>query len=113
MDTIEARRAVAALARRSLELLSTWKSEDVGSVLVPEQLHAVIGQARSLLADAGYPAETVWQALRAIQLGLDAYDEPPQSEYWTDVEADLRSALDSLEALVSPGARDADFHFIG
>jgi hypothetical protein len=71
-------------------------------------------EARRILPDAGYPAETAWRALQRAQVGFAAYLEPPDAAYWQDVESELRTGRDALELLVSaPRERDIDFRLIG
>lgn len=114
MDTTEARTLMLDLAERGLQILRDYSS---GRITVREAnapYREIIDEARRLLSDAGYPAETAWRALQRAHVGFGAFLEPPDAAYWQDVEAELETGRDALAALVlAPERRDVDFRLIG
>lgn len=102
------------LAERGLRLLEEFAAGTLPVREANARYREIMEKARRTLPDAGYPAETAWRALQRAQVGFAAYLEPPDAAYWQDVEAELRTGVDALEALVSrPQRRDADFRLIG
>lgn len=114
MNTQEARarmREIGMDALRSVELCAQ------GTVLRVEerqQLRQMGVEARSLLADAGYPGEAVWRGIQQASMGMDTLYGEFDRFYWDYIVEDLKAGLQVLDSLLSPGiARDIDFHIIG
>jgi hypothetical protein len=77
------------------------------------QMREMASEARSVLADAGYPGEASWRAIQRASIGLDtAFDEPDRS-YWQDLGEELRSAISALDNLVGVSKREADVRIVG
>lgn len=101
-----------ALAARTI--VETWTSRSRLTGDEKLRLREIVAEARSVLADAGYPAEGVWRAVQRASLGLDTSLQQSDPLYWEDVSRDLQAGIETLESLVSPHAgREADFRIVG
>jgi hypothetical protein len=70
-------------------------------------------EARTLLGDAGYPAEAAWRAIQRASIGVETAFEEPDRSYWEDLTDELRGAIETLDNLIGVGRRDADVHIVG
>ena len=114
MDTQEARSRMLDLAHEARTIVDAWKSKTGLTGDEKQRLREIVAEARSVLADAGYPAEGVWRAVQRASLGLDTSLQQSDPLYWDDVSRDLQSGIDTLESLVSRYAgREADFRIVG
>ncbi len=78
-----------------------------------DQLRTMAVEARSLLAEAGYPAEAVWRGLQRADIGIQTSLDGADTGYWLDVSDDLTAGMQLLENLVgSHATRDADFRIV-
>ena len=113
MDTYEARLTMRDLAHDALDIVERREAGTAASRDERASMRGMAVEARSLLSDAGYPAEASWRAIQRASIGLEtAFDEPDRS-YWTDLAGDLRMAIETLDNLVSVSKRDADIHIVG
>ncbi len=114
MDTHEARTQMLELAGEALEIVAGLEAGGVPTGEDKRQLRDLLTDARSTLADAGYPAEAVWRALQRASLGTDTSFDQSDPLYWQDVAQELRTAMETLESLVSPQfRRESDFYIVG
>jgi hypothetical protein len=112
MDTYEARRRMRDLAQESLDLLREIEQGDSTRSDALTELRKMELEARSLLADAGYPGESAWRALQRVGPALRTDDEDPSLV--AEVVAELGEAIDTLDSLTAtPSERDSDFRIIG
>lgn len=114
MDTFEARTRMRDLA---LEALAVVERRERGGN--PEsgdsaKLRQLVGEARGVLTDAGYPGEAVWRGLHRASIGYETQLDGSVRGYWEDVRRDLEAGIETLDLLLGPGVgRDADFPLIG
>lgn len=114
MDTFEARQRMRELAAAGLELVNRFGCGETSMRTAAEQARALSTEARTVLADAGYPGESTWRALQRTESGLSSLVEPPLPEYWDDITIELSDAGEALDRLLTiPVARDADFRIVG
>jgi len=112
MDTYEARRRMYDLARQALELLDECLRDERNLSKTATDLRNMELEARALLADAGYPAESAWRSMQRVLLALQA----PQldSHLVHEARSELRDAVETLASLTSATSeRDSDFRIIG
>jgi hypothetical protein len=75
-------------------------------------MRTLAAEVRSLLVDAGYPAERSWRALEAAFRTLD--QESDDAETRVDALDELQEAVSGLEAMLQlPSQRDVDLHIVG
>lgn len=114
MDTTEARMRMLDLANRGLGLLEEFRSGDEASRSTIEQFRRIVDEARSLLSDAGYPAEGVWRGMQRVLSAMLSGVGRDDAEYWQDLANDFADARDSLDRLLStPVGRETDFRIVG
>ena len=116
MDTQEARMRMLDLATEALQIVEGVVSSAGKSPGAPQKLRLreLVAEARTALPDAGFPAEAAWRGVQRASIGTDTFLDQSDPVYWQDVAMDLRSAVATLQALISPGfRRDADVHIIG
>ncbi|MGH2442423.1 MAG: hypothetical protein ACRDFX_04600 [Chloroflexota bacterium] len=114
MDTLEARVQMYALTLRGREVLEGFLAGSLTSREAADQFRRIVGEARPVLTDAGYPAEAAWRALQSASAGFDAYIDPFDASFWSDTQRELQEAEENLERLVSARAGEqADFRIIG
>jgi hypothetical protein len=114
MDTYEARSRVLDLAQEVRSMVERLVSGVRLSSDERQRLREIVGEARAVLSDAGYPAEGVWRALQRVSLGVDTLLDQSDPFYWQDVSSDLQAGIETLESLLSPHLRrDADFRIVG
>jgi hypothetical protein len=77
------------------------------------RLRAMVGEARTLLSDAGFPGEAAWRGLQRASIGLETAFEEPDESYWADVHQELQGAIDTLNSLVTVVRRDTDLRIVG
>jgi hypothetical protein len=77
------------------------------------RVREMVTEARSLLGDAGYPAEGTWRGLQRTSMGVETLFDRPDRTYWEDVRDELRRSVETLDNLVSPIRKDADLHIVG
>jgi hypothetical protein len=113
MDTQEARMTMRDLAGRGLAAVDRYRAHDETGLNPMVDIRGLQLQARTVLADAGYPGEAVWQALNHAYFGFEAYGEPPDSAFWGDIVAELQAGMATLDGLLMPPGLGADFPIIG
>lgn len=102
------------LGQRGLEVVTGFVNGECTVADGRRRLKESIDEARSVLADAGYPAESVWRGLQRAYAEFSASSNPHDHETWGELGDDLRQAIESLDALLArPAARDADFRVVG
>jgi len=114
MDTYEARTQMLELARDALGIVAALEASNVPTGEDRRRLRSMLTEARSALADAGYPAEAVWRAVQRASMGTDTSLDQADPMFWHDVADELRAAMETLESLVSPHfRRESDFYIVG
>lgn len=101
------------MARAALDVVERIVRGQMPSRGDRSELRHFVSDARSVLPDAGYPGEAAWRALQRASIGVETLGETPDRAYWSDVEGDLRGAVDTLSSLVGVAGRDADIHIVG
>ncbi|HEX6506702.1 MAG TPA: hypothetical protein VF221_03630 [Chloroflexota bacterium] len=113
MDTREARTRMYEIAGEGLAIVRRFVSGSRPTSSDRDDLRRLVLEARALLAEAGYPGETVWRGLQRANIGADTDFDSYDASYWQDVESDLEQGIETLSALVSTAApRDTDFHIV-
>jgi hypothetical protein len=113
MDTIQARARMHELARETLGVLQGMRSGDCSAPEVRARTRTIAQEARTLLADAGYPGESTWRAVQRASDTLESL-QPADSAFWDDLMLELHTAIETLDSLISlPAAREVDVHIIG
>lgn len=112
MDTYEARRQMRDLARDALDLLDEVADGDTSLSDALIELRKMELEARTLLADAGYPGEAAWRSLqRGVQaLAADERDAGLIEEVRSSLQETI-ATLDSLTGATT--GRDSDFRIVG
>jgi hypothetical protein len=114
MDTYEARTRMCDIGRGALTIALELSSGAAPTTADKANLRRMLLEARSLLADAGYPGEAVWRALHRSSIGADTTLDQPDASYWQDVAGSLEAGIATLESLISSHpARETDFRVIG
>lgn len=113
MDTQEARIQMRDLADEALEIVESLEAGTAAGRQQRSRLREMVGEARGLLTDAGYPAEAAWRGLQRASLGVDTSFDAPDQSYWADVHLDLQGAIDTLNSLVMVKGRDSDLRIVG
>lgn len=113
MDTNEARMQMRDLAHDALAIVDRLAAGSEPAQGDRGSLREMALESRALLGDAGYPAEAAWRGIQRASIGADTQFEAPDPTYWDDVARDLRTAVETLENLVSGPRRDSDVHIIG
>jgi hypothetical protein len=102
------------LAHETQTIVANWRARTRLTGDEKQRLRDIVAEARSVLADAGYPAEGVWRAVQRASLGVDTSFQQVDPLYWEDVIRDLQSGIETLESLVSrQTGREADFRIVG
>ncbi|HLJ67965.1 MAG TPA: hypothetical protein VKX16_11455 [Chloroflexota bacterium] len=114
MDTREARTQMRDMAREGLAIVEGLVDREGRSYESVARLRQLAADARSVLPDAGFPAEGAWRALQqavaALTMGPEEFDQP----YWVALAEDLRAAIATLDGLLThPSASGTDFHIVG
>lgn len=112
MDTLEARIRMRDMARETLEIVDRLAAGTSPSRETRARLREMVSEARSLLGDAGYPAEGAWRGMQRASMGLDTLFDEPDPTYWEDVMSELSRSIETLDNLVSPIRREADLHIV-
>jgi hypothetical protein len=113
MDTQEARMRMRDLAREAEDIVGRRARGEAAMPRDQAALRQLVGEARTLLADAGYPGEAVWRGLQRATIGYDTAFDREDPGYWRELAADLHEAVETLDSLVSPRGREADVHIVG
>jgi hypothetical protein len=114
MDTTEARIQMRDLAHEGLAIIDRLAQGQTISGSDRERLRGLLVDARALLADAGYPGESVWRGLQRAALGVETHFDRSVPAYWADVAGELRAGMATLDSLVAPAWRsEPDLHIIG
>jgi hypothetical protein len=112
MDTNEARRRMRDLARETLEILDSAVAEDGPRGKAISRVAEMEQESRALLADAGYPGESVWRGLQRARLALEAGGEDQALEL--EASAEMRESLERLDSLIAAASeRESDFRIVG
>ncbi|MDQ2742719.1 MAG: hypothetical protein M3Z66_10570 [Chloroflexota bacterium] len=114
MNTYEARTYMRDIAREGLEIVDRLAAGTPPAFDERRRLHQLASEARGALSDAGYPGEGVWRAIQRASIAIDTGGDQSDGAYWRDLADDLRSAVETLDSLVSPGlGREIDFPVVG
>ncbi len=114
MNTQDARRDMRSLATEGLAIVNRIRETRASSSDDRNQLRRMAGEARGLLAEAGYPGEAVWRGLQRSSIGAETHFDSFDAAYWQDVTDELErgaATLASLDSLTT--TRDADIHIVG
>lgn len=102
------------LAQETLGIVERWERGEVTRYEDSVRLRRLVSEARELLPDAGFPAESAWRGMQRASIGYETQLGRAEPGYWEDVRHDLEGALETLRMLVAPPAwSDSDFHLIG
>ena len=113
MDTREARLRMLELGTEALETVQRLRDGARVNFDDRARMRAMLLTARSVLADAGYPAESVWRGLQRASMAVDTSSDHTDAVYWQDVTDEIQQGLDVLASLVLPGfGRDVDLQVI-
>jgi hypothetical protein len=113
MDTNEARTRMRDIALDALRIVDAQTRGDAVSTRDRAAMRELVSEARSLLADAGYPGEGVWRGVQRASIGMETGFDREDPGYWRELASDLRSAAETLDSLVAPRGREADVHIVG
>lgn len=114
MNTQDARRDMGVLATDGMAIVNRLREGRVASSEDRNQLRRMASEARALLAEAGYPGESVWRGLQRASIGAETHFDSFDAAYWQDVTDELErgaATLASLDAVSN--AKDADVHIVG
>src|SRR4051812_8028860 len=114
MNTFEARQQMFELGLEAREMLRTLIAGGTIDSVQRRRAGAMAVESRTLLGEAGYPAESVWRAVQRTSLGLQTQLDSFDRGFWQDVLEELERGMSALEALGSGHTgRDADLHIVG
>jgi hypothetical protein len=114
MDTYEARTRMLEMAEPALEIVERLERGESPSPDDRRTLRQLLLEARSTLADAGYPGEAVWRALQRASMAMETSFDQSDPLVWQDTAGQLRAAMETLQSLVSPQfRRESDFYIVG
>ena len=114
MDTNEARTQMREMANEALGIVAQLRRGERLDIESAQRLRRMAVDARSCLADAGYPGEAVWQGLQRASIGLDTQLGSGDASFWEDVTDVLQAGSATLESLISTRARrEGDFRIVG
>lgn len=114
MDTFEAREVMRNLGRRGFEVVRGFINGESSALDSAGRMRESIDEARSVLADAGYPAEAVWRSLQEAQAMFVSPAGSYEPAAWTDLADDIARAVETLDGLLSqPTGHNSDFRIIG
>lgn len=113
MDTYEARTRMRDVALEALQIVDVLAGGECVQARQRGILRELMGVARGLVADAGYPGEGVWRGLQRATIGLETGFDCGDTGFWRELSIDLREAMETLNSLVAPRGREADIHIIG
>jgi hypothetical protein len=114
MNTQDARLEMGTLAIQGLAIVDRIRQGRAPSIEDRNNVRRMANEARSLLAEAGYPGEAVWRGLQRSSIGTDTNFDSYDSSYWQDVANELEQGAATLASLDSSrGFRDIDFHIVG
>jgi hypothetical protein len=114
MNTQDARREMETLATQGLAIVNRIREGRSPSLEDRNNLRRMASEARTLLAEAGYPGEAVWRGLQRASIGADTNFDSHDASYWHDVVDELERGAATLASLDSTrGFKDIDFHIVG
>lgn len=113
MNTNEARMRMRDIALEAQQIVDTQARGEPLPGRDRGTLRDLATEARSLLADAGYPGEGVWRGLQRATIGMQTGLDREDRSYWRELAADLGASIETLDSLVAPRGREADVHIIG
>lgn len=114
MNTRDARQEMEALAARGLTIVRRIGEGRPPTLEDRNSLRSMAGEARTLLSEAGYPAESVWRGLQRASLGADTNFDSSDPSYWQDVVDELERGAATLASLdTGRSVRDVDFYIVG
>lgn len=113
MDTYEARTRMRDIALEAQRIVEAHAQGEPLQTKDRGELRDLAAEARTLLADAGYPGEGVWRGLQRATIGMQTGLDREDRSYWRELAADLHASIETLDSLVAPRGREADVHIVG
>lgn len=114
MNTQDARRELETLAAQGLFIVSRIRETRTALREDQDTLKRMASEARTLLAEAGYPGEAVWRGLQRASIGTETHFDSYDPSYWDHVSNELEHGASVLASLDSSRSfRHVDIHIVG
>ena len=99
MNTLEARRRLAELTARAIDIVRYLADGDPVTAANSIEMREILREARDVAYDAGFIGDPAWRALLKTNVYVTTPPNSVDLQFWADILADLQEAWSTLTGL--------------